>query len=70
MLDPNIFLSGLQSPLSPKGRSPFSSIPSTPGVTRPPSPSLENTSVGEQQLMELQLLAFAEHGIGSELEEL
>jgi hypothetical protein len=39
-------------------------------VTRPHSPALETAPYEEKMLMEIQLLAYAEHGIGSELEEL
>jgi hypothetical protein len=66
MLDPQFFISGIQTPTT---------HPSSPAVTRPPSPS-SPSSLDEQQaspqqlLMELQILAFAESGIGSELDAL
>ncbi|WVQ85606.1 AMP deaminase [Cryptococcus sp. DSM 104549] len=70
MLDPHLFISGLPSPftrpsspnrLSPDGRSPNATMPSTP---------LDENGDAEQLLMKLQILAFAEGGIGSELEQL
>lgn len=71
MLDPKIFLAGVLSPRSPDSRrqsgytSPYSSLSSQPHI-----PSGKEDPFAARLLVELQLIAFAEHGIGSELEEL
>ena len=59
MLDPKL-VSGIASPIS---------HPSTPVSSSTPSPT---SPIKDHlpMLMELQILAFAEHGIGSELESL
>ena len=71
MLDPNLFLNGARSPMSPSSpRSPGFSSPSRSDSSASSPPSPQTPQLQEQLLMQLQLLAFAEHGIGSELEEL
>lgn len=64
MLDPHLFLRGMQSPYT---------HPSSPvdDEINPLSPSPgKNDILNDKMLMQLQLLAFSEHGIGSELESL
>ncbi|KAK4687094.1 AMP deaminase, partial [Tremellales sp. Uapishka_1] len=63
MIDPQRFIAGLQTPFTQ---------PSSPAFTRSnsPSPVSPEQLNHEKLLMELQMLAFSEHGIGSELEQL
>ncbi|RSH92906.1 AMP deaminase [Saitozyma podzolica] len=60
MLDPNLFIPGVSTP---------STHPSSPVASRSNSPKPDGPNP-EQLLMELQILAFAESGIGSELDAL
>jgi hypothetical protein len=71
MNDPQDFMSGVLTPLttySPNSSGSTSSDQS--GSTSPTTLSSGTDPLGDQLLIQLQLLAFSEHGIGSELEEL
>jgi hypothetical protein len=71
MNDLNTFMTGIRTPMTPhSAHSGGSSSPNKPGITSSTSSASEPAPLGEQLLMQLQLLAFSEHGIGSELEEL
>jgi hypothetical protein len=63
MLDPHLFLTGMNGAQSPYTR------PSSPAEISPMSPG-NNGICSDKLLMELQMFAFSEHGIGSELESL
>jgi len=68
---PNTFISGALTPLTPYSASsgdPSSSCSSPPTYLTTSSPVTE--PLGDQLLTQLPLLAFSEHSIGSELEEL
>jgi len=70
MNDPNTFISGILSPSTPRSASNGSTPSRNSSSTSPTSFISESDPLGEQLLIQLQLLAFSEHGIGSELEEL
>jgi len=68
---PNTFISGALTPLTPYSASsgdPSSSCLSSP--TYVTTSSSKTDPLGDQLLIQFQLLAFSEHSIGSELEEL
>ncbi|WWC99694.1 AMP deaminase [Kwoniella sp. B9012] len=64
LTDPDLFLGNIRSPLT-KPSTPIASIPSTP-VNEASGEVLD----AKELLMQMQILAFAEQGIGSELEQL
>jgi hypothetical protein len=70
MNDPNHFISGILTPSTPRPASSGSSSSNHSISTSPTTPTSETDPLGDQLLIQLQLLAFSEHGIGSELEEL
>jgi hypothetical protein len=71
MNDPNTFMTGIRTPMTPQStQSGGSSSPNRPEISSLTSSASESDPLGDQLLMQLQLLAFSEHGIGSELEEL
>jgi len=61
--EPHFFMTGMKSPFT---------RPSSPSFTNgtPTSPLSPNNFTPEELLISLQILAFAEHGVGSELEAL
>ncbi|WVF70619.1 AMP deaminase [Kwoniella sp. CBS 6097] len=64
MVDPQLFIQNISSPLT---------HPSSPSVTAPTTPMIDGDASKldpHELLMQIQILAFAEQGIGSELEEL
>lgn len=75
MLDPQFFISGIHSPFtrpaSPKTPSPGVSSPGieSPYDVRSSEAGLARDEI-EHMLIKLQILAFAEQGIGNELESL
>jgi hypothetical protein len=70
MNDPNHFISGILTRSTPRPASTGSSSSNRSVSTSPTTPTSESDPLGDQLLIQLQLLAFSEHGIGSELEEL
>lgn len=70
MNDPNTFMTGIRTPMTPYSVSSGGSSPTKVTICSPSSSTPESDPLGDQLLMQLQLLAFSEHGIGSELEEL
>ena len=71
MNDPNAFISGILTPTTPLPANTGSSSSNHSVPTSPTTPTSSHSDpLSEQLLIQLHLLAFSEHGIGSELEEL
>lgn len=70
MNDPNTFMTGIRTPMTPYSLSSGGCSPTKATFSSPSRSTPESDPLGDQLLMQLQLLAFSEHGIGSELEEL